>query len=136
MSKKAFFVHVPGDGRVETYPFLQDRRLYGGFEKVTIKVPDVVISHLARFPGRAKEILAEIYPSLPPVDPRDIVAPLFDQRELTLTFSIRRGHFFLADFLRLHKDPSFSGKHLSCSCHPESIEIFPSSFPTYSLDGD
>jgi hypothetical protein len=136
MIGKPFFVHIPGDGRVETYPSIQDRRLYGGFEKVTIKVADVVISHLARFPGRAKEILAEIYPTLPPVDPRDIVAPLLDQKELTLTFSIRRGHFFLADFLRLHKDAKFEGKHLSCSCHQEKVEIFPSSFPTYSLDGD
>lgn len=136
MIGKPFFVHVPGNGRVETYPSIRERRLYGGFEKVTIKVSDSVIPYIARFPKRAKEILAEIYPSLPPVDPRDIVAPLIDQRDLTLTFSIRRGHFFLADFLRTHDDPRFTGKHLFCSCCPDEVEIFPSSFPTYSLEGD
>ena len=134
---RAYYINEPGVGRVETYPFITERLFKNGFEKVTIRVADAIFGYIARtshLPHMAKRILSEVYMASPPIDPRDIIAPWIDQEECLVGFSIRRGHFYLSDFFRLHTDPRCTVQGLSCSCHPG--EVFPvhlSSFPTYLM---
>lgn len=121
-----------------TYPSLREQRFYGGFEKITLYVADVVLENIGRSsenPEKVKAFLASLYPSSPPVDGRDIVAPLIDFEKNEITYSIRRGHFYLSAFLREHKDPRLTVEHLTCSCHPgEEFPIFISAFPTYQIE--
>lgn len=137
-SLRPYFINVPGEGQVETYPSVSERLLKNGFEKIVISVSDEVLSYLARtshLPHMAKRILAEIYPISPPIDPRDIIAPFIDFEDNLIGYSIRRGHFYLSDFFREHDDPCFTGKQLTCSCHPgETFPIHLSSFPTYLME--
>jgi len=137
-SSRPFSFFLPGTGRVETYPSLQERRVYGGFEKVTFKVSPSIFEYLARSSNIGldpKQVLSDLYRFTPPIDPRDIIAPLLDYEEGIISFSIKRGHYYLAQFMREHKDPCFTGKYLTCSCHPgEEFPIYLSALPSYLFD--
>ena len=134
---KAYFFTVPGVGRVESYPSLLERRFSNGFEFVKIRVSSALLLYIAANPRRAKEILVEIYPSEPRPDPRDIIAPFIDAEDEEVGYSIRRGHYYLSQFMREHEDPRFTGKHLTCSCHPGvEFPLFISAFPNYRMEED
>ena len=138
---KAYTWIVPGVGRLTTYPAVTARRLHAGFEQVTLRVSLELLSHIARSskgdPFEAKRVLADIYPLAPPVDARDIVAPLIDPERELIQYSIKRGHYLIAEFFREHDDPCLTVEHLTCSCHPgERFPIYSSALPSYAIESD
>ena len=137
---KSYSYTAPGVGHIECFPSIKSREIKAGWEKVTIGMPHSFFLFLARRaeePEKMKIILAEIYPAFPPVDPRDIVAPALDMEQGKVIYSIRRGHFFLGEFFKEHKDPALELQGLVCSCHPGEVETFQvTSIPYYKLTGE
>lgn len=135
---RAVFISVPGGSRIETYPSLLAQEMNKGFERVSISVSDAILEYIAyhhRSPDRLMQLMADIYPLDPRPDPRDILDLRISAKDSTVSYTLRRGHYLMAQFMAEHKDPRFTGKHLTCSCHPgEEVEVFLSAFPTYKME--
>lgn len=116
------------------------RKLGGGLETYTFKVPMKLITSVAqRNPGREdilKQALAAQYLLSPRPDSREVMSISVQpgSPNAVVTLVIQRGHYELARLVREHEELTFNLSEgiARCTCHPNEVHpLVEHSIPNY-----